>query len=85
MFIIYYLILRCLVLFQRNGFATDVMPIVTSIVAATIDVYHSAMKQLLPTPQKSHYIFNLRDLSHVMSGHLLIKKESIESKKVFIK
>jgi dynein heavy chain, axonemal len=38
------------------------------LVAATLDVYDSVQKQLLPTPQKSHYTFNLRDVSKVFQG-----------------
>lgn len=34
-------------------------------VGATLDVYESVQKQLLPTPNKSHYTFNLRDVSKV--------------------
>ncbi|KAA6387434.1 MAG: putative Dynein heavy chain [Streblomastix strix] len=34
------------------------------IVSATLDVYHTIAKELLPTPTKSHYTFNLRDQQH---------------------
>ena len=34
-------------------------------VQATLDVYEGVQAQLLPTPTKSHYTFNLRDVSKV--------------------
>ena len=39
-----------------------------AIVSATIDVYISIQKELLPTPEKSHYTYNLRDVSKVIQG-----------------
>jgi hypothetical protein len=38
------------------------------LVAATVEVYNSIRASLLPTPSKSHYTFNLRDLSKVVQG-----------------
>ncbi|CAG2053712.1 unnamed protein product, partial [Timema podura] len=70
---------------KRNGFATDVMVSVMSIVQATLDMYHSATNDLRPTPSKSHYIFNLRDFSRVVQGCSLVKRDSVDNKKVFIK
>ena len=42
------------------------------IVAATIEVYNSISAELLPTPAKFHYTFNLRDISKVFQGMLMI-------------
>jgi hypothetical protein len=44
---------------------------VSKLVSATIGVYTTITTELLPTPAKSHYTFNLRDLSKVFQGMLM--------------
>lgn len=59
--------------FQGQPFPAEVRGLSESIVDATLDTYRAAMATLLPTPQKSHYTFNLRDFSRIIQGVLLCK------------
>ncbi|KAG2466381.1 DYH6 protein, partial [Polypterus senegalus] len=55
-----------------GGFLADFPPAVkqtaTSIVDASVEIYRRMSTDLLPTPAKSHYVFNLRDLSKCVQG-----------------
>lgn len=70
---------------KRNGFASDVIGTVVTLVNATLEVFRNAMNSLRPTPTKSHYLFNLRDFSRVVTGCSMIKKESVAPKGTFVR
>ncbi|XP_030634236.1 dynein heavy chain 1, axonemal [Chanos chanos] len=58
----------------------EIQPFNEPLVDATIKVYSTITSGLLPTPAKSHYTFNLRDLSKVFQGILMASADKIEDK-----
>uniref|UniRef100_A0A4W3IMR6 Dynein axonemal heavy chain 1 n=1 Tax=Callorhinchus milii TaxID=7868 RepID=A0A4W3IMR6_CALMI len=55
------------------------------LVNATIKVYSTITSQLLPTPAKSHYTFNLRDLSKVFQGMLMADSSKTQDKLLLLR
>ncbi|XP_077458505.1 dynein axonemal heavy chain 1 [Stigmatopora argus] len=62
----------------------EIVPLNNAIVNLTIRVYSTICSQLLPTPTKSHYTFNLRDLSKVFQGILMAETSMIETKEMLL-
>ena len=50
----------------------DLRDLTPRIVAATTEVFNRVRDVMRPTPAKSHYTFNLRDVSKVFQGMLMI-------------
>lgn len=53
-----------------DDFAMIIKPLADPIIEAAVEVYDRISRELLPTPAKSHYVFNLRDLSKCIQGVL---------------
>jgi dynein heavy chain len=49
-----------------SGFSPDVRTLAASVVAASVELYNRISLELLPTPAKIHYMFNMRDLTKLM-------------------
>lgn len=58
-----------------------------NIVSSTVELYNKVQnsKELLPTPAKSHYIYNLRDLSKVFQGITKANNRALITENDFIK
>ncbi|NXH72361.1 DYH3 protein, partial [Hydrobates tethys] len=54
-----------------KGFEPVFLRLGKIMVQATMEIYKMAVDNFLPTPSKSHYVFNLRDFSRVIKGVLL--------------
>ncbi|KAF8279355.1 putative dynein heavy chain [Trypanosoma cruzi] len=51
-----------------KGFPALLRGMSGALVSATIDLYETLVDKLKPSPEKSHYTFNLRDFSKVFQG-----------------
>jgi len=56
------------------------------IIAATVDLFFAINQELLPTPVKCHYTFNLRDPAKVLQGILMVHvKTELGSKEALLR
>lgn len=53
---------------QQRGLSQAFVELSTAVVAATVGAYNEMVQNMLPTPYKSHYTFNLRDVAKVVQG-----------------
>ncbi|XP_028297484.1 dynein heavy chain 6, axonemal-like, partial [Gouania willdenowi] len=61
-------------------FSQSVKDCTQQIVDAAVEIYNRLSVDLLPTPAKSHYVFNLRDLSKCVQGILQCGSSHVRDK-----
>ena len=57
---------------------------VEPLVLSTINLFTTISERFLPTPTKSHYVFNMRDISKVFQGLYRADKGFIETKELVV-
>lgn len=65
--------------FGSFGFNQEVIKTENKIVLSTLDIYKHVIEKLLPTPMKSHYLFNLRDFAKVIMGICMSDKDKLQN------
>jgi len=65
---------------KLSEFEDEVKPLGDQIAAASIAVYRAVAAELLPTPAKSHYLFNTRDLAKIVQGVMQASKHYYDSR-----
>jgi dynein heavy chain len=66
-------------------FDEEIKPVGEMMTAATYELYLRVCNDLLPTPDKPHYVFNLRDISRVFEGVLQMNRDFYDSKEGVIR
>uniref|UniRef100_A0A1I8FV89 DHC_N2 domain-containing protein n=1 Tax=Macrostomum lignano TaxID=282301 RepID=A0A1I8FV89_9PLAT len=61
----------------NQGFDNSLKRYSRMIVNCTAQLYMSVVKDYLPTPSRSHYLFNLRDFARVVHGYMLLKPQAM--------
>jgi dynein heavy chain len=63
--------------YDTKGTPAVIKGLKENMIKSTMEVYNAALENLLPTPTKSHYLFNLRDFGRVIFGILMADTESM--------
>lgn len=53
--------------FKLQDFVEEFKALGVIVTTATIEMYNAVTAKFLPTPTKIHYLFNLRDISKVIT------------------
>ena len=71
--------------FAVNIFSEVVKKYTIETVTSTIELYEFMLTNMKPIPSKFHYIFNLRDISRIFQGILMIESRYFTTSESYIK
>jgi dynein heavy chain, axonemal len=71
--------------FKFQIFDEEIKNLSQPLALATINLFNIIQENFLPTPAKSHYIFNMRDISKVFQGLYQAEKNFYEGKEQIMK
>jgi dynein heavy chain, axonemal len=78
-------IFETIVSHKFSNFEEEIKGLSEFLAMATINLFNTIQENFLPTPTKSHYVFNMRDISKVFQGIYLADKSFYETKEHIIK
>jgi dynein heavy chain len=70
---------------KTPSFGKQVVSLKDSLVVGTIEMYDNVTKSFKPTPTKSHYTYNLRDVSKVFQGIFFANPKGIRNDSEMVK
>lgn len=70
---------------KLQDFEEEIKPLGDLMTQAAIEIYNSVVNTLKPTPTRSHYLFNLRDMSKVFQGLLQAHRDVYDTQDSMIK
>eukprot|EP00899_Mesostigma_viride_P014884 jgi/Mesvir1/23397/Mv21091-RA.2 len=65
-------------------FEDEIKPLGDILTQCSIQVYNTIQAELLPTPSKSHYLFNMRDMAKVIQGIMQATRAFYDSKEAML-
>jgi dynein heavy chain len=78
-------IFDCIVGPHLVDFNEEVKTLAGPLVQATINLYKQVEETFLPSPEKCHYLFNMRDMAKVVQGIMLSNKKDFNSRECMIR
>ena len=78
-------IFQTILLYKLRDFELEVKDMIMPIIKATMTLYSQVLETFLPTPSKSFYLFNLRDVAKVIQGIIQLQADNIRAKEIFLR